>query len=96
VIQIPVEPANQEVIYQSEDPGGTDSVVGSNVSEDSDLRRHANIRCQELAEQGRKWSSSHPESERMEQEFVTSVRCVSISVLGHLKCVKFDEDGAPG
>jgi len=78
MIKVAVEPANQEVIYQSEDPSCTDSVIGPNVSEDGDFRRHSNIRSEELSEERCKGSTSYPESEGMEQKLITTKECVSI------------------
>jgi hypothetical protein len=43
MIEMPVEPANEEVVHQRQDPCCTDSVVSSNIGKNCRFRRKANV-----------------------------------------------------
>ena len=50
LIQVTVEPADEEVIYSCHNPGCTNGVVGTNVRDNGNLGREANVAEQKPSE----------------------------------------------
>jgi hypothetical protein len=73
LVQMSIEPADQEIVRQGQDPSRADRIVGSDVGQDSDLGSDADIRGEELPEEGREGSTDEPESEGVEEELVAAV-----------------------
>jgi len=67
------KPAHDEVVCKRKRDGRSDSVVGEDVSDDSDLAGDLDVAPQELAEERRDRASSEPVAERMEDELVATV-----------------------
>jgi len=82
-VKVAIEPSDNEVIGQCQDPCTTNGVVGSNICHDGEL---TDIRSEKFAEEGCEGPSWYPESTGLEQQFVASI-CV------FLPAVQFVVDG---
>ena len=67
MIQVAVEPANQEIVKQCKNPGSADSIICSNISQNGDLRGYTDIRSDKLSKERCEWPADNPESEWMEE-----------------------------
>jgi hypothetical protein len=60
------EPADDKVVGERQDPGRSDSIVSSNISDDVDLRSEGHVRPEECFEQGSERTEDDPESDGVE------------------------------
>jgi len=74
LVEVSVEPTDGEVVDNSEQPGGTDGVVGTDVGNNGNLGGETNVGDQELAEEVGERTTGEPETERVEEELVATVR----------------------
>lgn len=73
MVQVTIEPTNEEVIGKRQDPGSTNGIVGTDISHDGNLGSETNVGSEELLEERREGTTSGPFAEGVEQEFVTAV-----------------------
>lgn len=73
LVQVAVEPAHEEVVDRSEDPGRADGVVRPDVRDDRDLGGEADVGEQEAAEQGGEGPLPEPHADRVEEQLVAAV-----------------------
>jgi hypothetical protein len=64
----------QEIVKQRYDPGGSDGVIGTDITADGDLLRQVDAGEQEFPEEGGNGTSSGPVPQRVEEKFITTVR----------------------
>ena len=73
VVQVAVEPADQEVVGHGEDPGAADGVVGADVGHDGDLGHEGHVAGDEFAEERRDGPARGPVAEWLEDEFRAAI-----------------------
>lgn len=72
-VEVPIEPADSKVVDGGENPCGADGVVSTDVGDDGNLGRKANVGEEEAAEKRGEWATGDPETKRVEKEFVAAV-----------------------
>jgi hypothetical protein len=75
LIEVSIVPADRDVVRCGHDPCRADGVVCSDVRDDCDFARKADVGEQKLSKQRREGASNEPEPERVEQQLVAAV-CV--------------------
>jgi len=75
LVEVPIVPTESEVICRCHDPRRADGVVRSDVRDDRNFAREADVREQELTEQRRKRTLEDPEANRVEEQLVAAI-CV--------------------
>ncbi len=73
LLQVTIEPTDGEVVCGRHDPRCTNSIVGANVGDNGNLGRETNVAKQELPEQWCEGSTDRPESDGVEEQFVTAI-----------------------
>lgn len=73
VVQIPVEPADQEVVEHCEQPRRSDRVVRADVRQHGDLRHQRHVGRDEVAEKRCDGAAGRPVAEGVEDELRTPV-----------------------
>ena len=74
VVQVAVEPADDKIVGQREDPGRRDGVVRADVGHDGQLAGQRHAAAQKPAEQRREGPAHEPVLERVEQQLRAAVR----------------------
>lgn len=73
LVEVSVEPTDGEVVDERQDPGGTNSVVCSNVRQNSNLGSHTNLGDQELVAKRRERTLCEPHVQRVEEQLVAAI-----------------------
>jgi hypothetical protein len=73
LVDVALEPADNEVVDSSQQPGSADSIVGTDVGDDIDLGAESHVGADELAEQRCERAAHKPEADRVEHQLVTPV-----------------------
>ena len=73
VVEVPVEPADEEVVGDGEDPRTADGVVGPDVRHDGDLGHERHVASDEFAEKRRHGPARGPVAVGMEDEFRAAI-----------------------
>ena len=73
LVEVAIEPANRKVVGGRHDPRSADSVVGTDIGNNGNLRREADIREQKLPKEFRERTPIGPLTKGMEKKFVAAI-----------------------
>jgi hypothetical protein len=73
LVEVPVEPTDSEVVCRRQDPSSADSIIGTDITDDSNLTRKSNVAEQKAPEKLGERASSDPVPKRVEQQFVAAI-----------------------
>lgn len=73
LVDVPLEPTNDQVVGSRQQPSGSNGIVCANVCDNVDLGARSHVTTNEFAEERGERASNEPESNGVEDQLVAAV-----------------------